>query len=302
MAVPRPTELRIRTPNDFDSERTQTNRFVTELTLYFGMNGSVYDTDEKKIAFALSYMNGGQAGPWKEMKVAEFATAYPTYTNFVVQLKEAFSAADAPGDARAKLKTLRQTGTADEYISQFKTLIAASEITGDTARIDYFIDGLMPKLVERIYGMENVPTTINNWYSFASRFDNQWCRGKAIVNRSHDIRKPAYQPRGNQQPRYTNTRDPNAMDIDRLNQTERTEHMRKGLCFECHQTGHRASECQQKRYGNQGTSQNQPNRWQPRQDHRKTGKDTYAKIKAMMGELDNEEREVAMKELEEGGF
>lgn len=161
MAVPRPTELRIRTPNDFDGERTQTNRFVTELTLYFGMNGDVYDTDEKKIAFALSYMNGGQAGPWKEMKVAEFATAYPTYTNFVVQLKEAFSAADAPGDARAKLKTLRQTGTADEYISQFKTLIAASEITGDTARIDYFIDGLMPKLVERIYGMENVPTTIN---------------------------------------------------------------------------------------------------------------------------------------------
>ena len=96
-----------------------------ELALYFVLNNTVYDTNQKKIASVLSYMNRGTAGPWKEMKVQEYAnlTNWPTFNIFLANLSAAFSAADAPGDARSKLKSLKQTRTADEYILQFKTLI-----------------------------------------------------------------------------------------------------------------------------------------------------------------------------------
>jgi hypothetical protein len=43
------------------------------------------------------------------------------------------------------------------------------------------------------------------------------------------------------QPRYTPlVRDPDAMDVDRLTAQEQADHMKKGLCFVCHLSGHRA--------------------------------------------------------------
>ncbi|GLB45796.1 putative reverse transcriptase-rnase h-integrase [Lyophyllum shimeji] len=60
-----------------------------------------------------------------------------TWKDFVKEIKDAFSAADAAGDARAKLKVLKQTGTANEYIAEFK-----------------------PKLVEKVLGVEKPLTTI----------------------------------------------------------------------------------------------------------------------------------------------
>jgi len=35
--------------------------------------------------------------------------------------------------------------------------------------------------------------------------------------------------------------NPNAMEIDRLTAQEQADHMKKGLCFVCHQAGHRAN-------------------------------------------------------------
>jgi len=47
----------------------------------------------------------------------------------------------------------------------------------------------------------------------------------------------------NHPPQYTPpTRDPYAMDVDRLSIQEQANHMKKGLCFVCHLPGHRASD------------------------------------------------------------
>ncbi|KAG5640263.1 hypothetical protein H0H81_012289, partial [Sphagnurus paluster] len=62
------------------------------------------------------------------------------------------------------MKHLKQTGTADEYISEFRILASHSKITEDTSLVEYFMEGLNPKLVEKIFGLEDLPTTIDDWY------------------------------------------------------------------------------------------------------------------------------------------
>jgi hypothetical protein len=65
--------------------------------------------------------------------------------------------------------------------------------------------------------------------------------------------------------------------------------MKKGLCFECHKPGHCASD---HRAGTSNTPQKPPIK----------GKDAYQKICALLTELDEDEKEAALKEMEEEGF
>lgn len=101
-------KLRIRIPNDFDGNRSRTRKFITEIMLYLSLNSHIYDTDKKKISFILSFMNGGTAETWKQRKIIEYTNLpeWPTYRSFLNEIDTAFNTADAPGDARAKLKTL----------------------------------------------------------------------------------------------------------------------------------------------------------------------------------------------------
>ena len=62
---------------------------------------------------------------------------------------------------------------------------------------------------------------------------------------------------------------------------ERAELMRKGACFKCKKTGHRKDQCPDS---------------EPQQ--KKTGKDVYRRIWAMIAELPKEEQKAMMDEME----
>lgn len=88
-------------------------------------------------------------------------------------------------------------------------------------------------------------------------------------------------------------------NIDHLSMQERDEHMKKGLCFECHQTGHQASDHRAGRSTNWNYTPNTNTTW------RKTpmkGKETYQKIRRMLAELDEDKKEIALKNMEDEGF
>lgn len=149
--------------------------------------------------------------------------------------------------------------------------------------------------MEKINNLEQPPTTIEGWYKKASEFDNRFRQTKAIAERmrggSTNREKKKYNFRGNA-PRYVPSVDPNAMNIDRLSMQEKDEHMKKGLCFECHKPGHRASDHRA------GTSQNT---FRAPAEKMK-GKDAYQKIRSIISGLEDEERDVAIKNMEEEGF
>ena len=159
-----------------------------------------------------------------------------------------------------------------------------SKITDKTALIEYFMEGLKPKLLEKIYSLQMIPTTIENWYSHACQFDNQWSQVQEIIGRQHGIQTPIH--RYIPTPKFTP--DPNTMDIDRLLTKQITDHMKKRLCFNCHRTGHKSRECPNKNNrNNQNLNRNQISK--QFNNVKKTRKTTYAMVRSLAQELDKEE-------------
>ena len=91
------------------------------------------------------------------------------------------------------------------------------------------------------------------------------------------------------------------MDIDRLSTEQMSDHMKKGLCFNCHRTGHKSQECPDK---NNRDNQNQNQNQIPEQFNnvKKTRRTTYAMVQSLAQELDEEERSTFLNLMEQEGF
>jgi hypothetical protein len=285
-------EVKLRAPTDFHGARELTTKFLQEVEMYMRANAEIYNTEEKKVLFVLSFMNGGVAGSWKQGKTAAYLNAgnFGTFDEFKQAVKTAFTPIDDGGVAKTELRTLRQGDMRiEEYIAQFTIISARTGLTKDSALIEYFIDGLHPKLMERVYTMEKPPTTLEGWMRAASLFDGNCRRARAIANRnkSGSLKPspvPDYVP---QMP----TRDLNAMDIDtikRLSPEERLDHIKKGLCFICHKPGHLSST---HKTGGSSTT--------PRNFQRKTA---YQRIRTITDELGEEEKDEIAAQMEKEGF
>jgi hypothetical protein len=61
------------------------------------VNEAIYNTDKKKIIFALSFMNGGTASAWALERGNREQLG--TWQGFVTKVKEAFSPIDDAGSA-----------------------------------------------------------------------------------------------------------------------------------------------------------------------------------------------------------
>ena len=104
------------------------------------INKETYNTNDKKIAFMLSYMTDKEALQWKELYLEALTNqttgdiVFSTYAKFLDELKEAFKfkAADWTGKSMNKLTNLRQGNrTAEELATGngVQTPSRASRIT-----------------------------------------------------------------------------------------------------------------------------------------------------------------------------
>jgi hypothetical protein len=152
-------------------------KFLQEVKMYMCANMEIYNTEEKKVLFALLFMNGGVAGSWKQEKTAAYLKAgnFGTFDEFKQAVQTVFTPIDDEGVAKTELCTLRQGDKRiEEYIAQFTIIATCTGLTEDSALIEYFIDGLHPKLMEHVYTMEKPPTTLEGWMRAASLFDGNW--------------------------------------------------------------------------------------------------------------------------------
>jgi hypothetical protein len=87
--------------------------------------------------------------------------------------------------AVGKLKMTRQGGlSADEFILQFKAEASQMEL-GDAALIEYLKVGLNASLFKSIYQLPVMPTTLEQWYSWAFKLDWQYRQGQAETRLLH---------------------------------------------------------------------------------------------------------------------
>jgi hypothetical protein len=101
-------EVKLCVPTDFHGARELTTKFLQEVEMYMHANAEIYNTEEKKVLFALSFMNGGVAGSWKQGKTAAYLKAgdFGTFDEFKQAVRTAFTPIDDEGVAKTELRTL----------------------------------------------------------------------------------------------------------------------------------------------------------------------------------------------------
>ena len=75
----------------FTGDPEKTRMFLQDVELYIRINSALYDTDEKKIIFALSFMKGGTAVGWSKsyINAALAASNFGTWDNFKKEVEKA---------------------------------------------------------------------------------------------------------------------------------------------------------------------------------------------------------------------
>jgi hypothetical protein len=101
-------EVKLGMPTDFHGAQELTMKFLQEVEMYMHANTEIYNTEEKKVLFALSFINGGVAGSWKQGQTAAYLKArnFGTFDKFKQAVKTAFTPIDDEGVAKTELHTL----------------------------------------------------------------------------------------------------------------------------------------------------------------------------------------------------
>jgi hypothetical protein len=248
-------------PTPFTGDRTKIRQFLQDCLGYLDMNQSIYNTDQLKIGFILSYMNDGEAANWKEYYLNTLEDPntgmpnFPTLVTFLADIRKAFRAADRVRDAVNRLETLRQgKKTAEELNTEFLQIVGQAGMDRKTPSdhlhlIRYYRKMLEPRLSRRILFSDNVPKTIDGWMEKAIQFDMNWRMGNLFFDQDikmNPSKQKADTNKSNGNARWWRTserKDPDAMDVDALTMEERGMLLRQGKCLCCKKARHMAKDC-----------------------------------------------------------
>ena len=168
-------------PKPFTGKQTDLLCFKQEAFVFLTINKDHYDTDDKKIAFVMSFMNDRDASIWKQEFISRIMKedqgediSFGTYKSFMESLKKSFLPYDGPGDALEEMKSLKFTNdkSIDEHVSKFKLLVAQSGLEQSAAVIDFFRETLPYSLQRPIITAEfspifpNSPSTVKQLRAF----------------------------------------------------------------------------------------------------------------------------------------
>jgi Ty3 transposon capsid-like protein len=145
--------IKLNPPKPFTGKRSDFILFMQDVFVYLKVNRHVYDNDEKKISFILSYMTGGDAAVWKQQfiqaKIEESIEedtnepSWGSYKEFVEALKKTFQLYDEPAEALEDMKKLRLgDGSIMEHNSRFRLLVSQTGMRDSPALTDLYRETL----------------------------------------------------------------------------------------------------------------------------------------------------------------
>ena len=118
------TEIHIGCPSEYNGKAETAQAWLDSVCLYLLINQALYHNNDRKIAYALSYMKKGSAAMWAEVRHQQgFANqSFGTFVAFETDFEKAFGNANIQQEAMNWLATTCITTgeQLQEYINQFK--------------------------------------------------------------------------------------------------------------------------------------------------------------------------------------
>ena len=171
------TEISIGCPDEYDGKAETAQAWLDSVCLYLLINQALYHDNDRKIAYALSYMKKGSTAMWAEVcRQQGFANqSLGTLIAFKTDFERAFGNANIQQEAMTWLATtcIATGEQLQDYTNQFKLNVVCAKYdkTKDTATlISYFSTRILVGIMQCVQAMDTVPTTIAGWYEKAAHF------------------------------------------------------------------------------------------------------------------------------------
>ena len=243
-----PTEYKAGLPEDFSGKNEEATCWLLAMKAYFGINDHIYKDDKTVVLVFLNKMSKGRGGTFAKgwyIKVAN--PAIPDSEKMFKKLCDAFEEIFIPKNikdrARQTVYSLNMdqfNSDFDQYATAFRLAQAHSRIDLDSILVDALQQGVTNQLAIMItatallegqdktgWKWEQWLNRVGEFYQNVIQLRKLWSGGNSYIPLAQNTR--ATQP----------TRDPYAMDVDKINlsPSERAEHMKNHKCFICHKEG-----------------------------------------------------------------
>lgn len=279
----------------FDGDRSKSLKFEKDFGLYRLLNAEhpLVAIPAKRVCLALSYIKGDKVDRWAHQYADHVAEELYTnnvdpqnealWNNFVIAFRRQFQDTAEKERAWANLQKLEMKGRdIDGYIAEFENLLKLAGRNRDNeGAVDYFKDGLLGWLQQKLLERRPIPRSLDDWQWMA----REEIEAKALIDASLGTgRKKGWlssrQTRWeslHRDSRSNKGKDPDAMDVDRaklnkLSIKERAKLSKEGKCFLCKEKGHMARACPKKASTDKGKQR------APKEDRDKKAKARTASI------------------------
>ena len=74
----------------------------------------------------------------------------------------------------------------EEHVAKFKMLVTKLKLEKNEAVVEYFRETLPIPLQKNIITLEKPPTTLNKWYEWAIKLQNNFVRMKSAIAKSQN--------------------------------------------------------------------------------------------------------------------
>ncbi len=203
--------IKMKLPDSFDGKPIHLAKFLMQCALYLQMNRNIYDTNEKKIAFVISYMDQGPALTWAENYLTthsrEDAFELNSYKDFIEEVIADFKDVTAETDSLFALEGIRQEGRdIQEHNANFEQHLVRSKVKEpfkDEGLIkNMYLRSLDQELQRRVMQATPTPITLKQTMGIGSLSTNptttsddppSWNQYRAYAHRLRCWRK-LYRP------------------------------------------------------------------------------------------------------------
>ena len=187
-----PKEPKANDPETFYGKPEKLRQFIQQCNLVFRLQPSRFASEEIQVAYMTSYLRGSALDSVRALEtIAPRAVELLSMSAFIRYLQDSYGDPDEMGTAQRKLKALRQTGTAAEYFSRLRELIAILGWIDQGPIIFNAVDGLSSDLKDEIARSGRDFDRLDDLVRFVTPLDNR-LRTRAMERKTEIDKGPKF--------------------------------------------------------------------------------------------------------------